>query len=120
MANIFVSHAWKDLAIAQTLEGRLGNKGHKTRIPVGTAVAGNWRAKYTKALSAADALVVVITEASLASKNVLGEIGAARVLENLRGMLMLPVLVEDMGDSGIPKRHLLLPIEGAGPNGYAG
>jgi hypothetical protein len=97
MANIFVSHAWKDLAIAQTLEGRLGNKGHKTRIPVGTAVAGNWRAKYTKALSAADALVVVITEASLASKNVLGEIGAARVLENLRGMLMLPVLVEDMG-----------------------
>jgi hypothetical protein len=97
MGNIFVSHAWKDLAIAQDLEARLRNKGHKTRIPVGTAVAGNWRNKYTKALAAADALVVVITEASLTSKNVLGEIGATRVLEHLRGMLMLPVMIGDMG-----------------------
>jgi TIR domain len=68
MANIFVSHAWTDLSVSQALEVRLCNKGHKTRIPVGAAVAGNWRTKYTKALSAADALVVLMTEASLASK----------------------------------------------------
>jgi hypothetical protein len=100
MANIFISHAWTDLSVSQALEVRLYDKGHKTRIPVGTAVAGNWRTKYTKALSAADALVVLMTEASLASKNVLGEIGAARVLEHLRGMLLLPVL---LGEIGIPE-----------------
>jgi hypothetical protein len=96
MANIFLSHAWKDLAIAQDLEARLRAMGHQIRLPVGTAAAGNWRAKYTKALSAADVLVVVITEAALASKNVVGEIGAGRVLEELRGTLLLPVLVGEM------------------------
>ena len=99
MANIFVSHAWTDLNIARDLEALLRAKGHQIRIPVGTAAAGNWRAKYTKALSAADVLVVVITEAALASKNVLGEIGAGRVLEELRGTLVLPIL---SGDLGIP------------------
>jgi len=97
MANIFLSHAWADLPTAQALENRLLDKGHKTRIPLGTAVAGNWRTKYAKALAAADALVVLITNASLQSKNVLGEIGAARVLEQLRGMLLLPVLTDDIG-----------------------
>jgi hypothetical protein len=96
MANIFISHAWTDMAAAKLLEQRLLAKGHKSRIPVGTAVAGNWRTKYTAALSAAEVLVVLITEASLASKNVLGEIGAARVLENIQGMLMLPVLAGNM------------------------
>jgi TIR domain len=99
MANIFVSHAWKDLAIAQDLEAHLRAKGHQIRLPVGTAAAGNWRAKYTKALSAADVLVVLITEAALASKNVVGEIGAGRVLEELQGVLLLPVLV---GQTDIP------------------
>lgn len=97
MANVFVSHAWKDLAMAKDLEARLRNKGHQIRIPVGTAAAGNWRAKYTKALASADVLVVLITDAALASKNVVGEIGAGRVLEESRGTLLLPVLVGDMG-----------------------
>jgi TIR domain len=96
MANIFLSHAWADLVLSQSLESRLLAKGHKSRIPVGTAVAGNWRAKYTKALAVADALIVLVTDASLASKNVLGEIGAGRVLEQTRGMLMLPVLFQDL------------------------
>jgi hypothetical protein len=96
MANIFISHAWSDMALTKSLEEKLLDKGHRSRIPVGAAVAGNWRSKYTIALAAADALVVLITEASLKSKNVLGEIGAARVLEHLRGMVMLPILIGDM------------------------
>jgi hypothetical protein len=99
MANIFVSHAWTDLDVARDLEARLRDKGHQIRLPVGTAAAGNWRAKYTKALSAADVLVVLITQAALASKNVVGEIGAGRVLEELRGTLLLPIL---SGDLDIP------------------
>lgn len=99
MANVFVSHAWTDLNIAQGLEARLRGKGHQIRLPVGTAAAGNWRTKYTKALSAAEVLVVLITQAALASKNVVGEIGAGRVLEELRGTLLLPIL---LGDLDIP------------------
>jgi TIR domain len=38
----------------------------------------------------------LITEAALASKNVVGEIGAGRVLEELRETLLLPVLIEKM------------------------
>ena len=100
MANIFVSHAWADLELARTIQGRMSDKGHRSRIPVGAAVAGNWRAKYAQALGGADVLIVLVTEASLASRNVLGEIGAARVLEHVRGTIMLPVLV---GDIAIPE-----------------
>jgi hypothetical protein len=100
MANIFVSHAWADLALAKTIQLRMSDKGHRSRIPVGAAVAGNWRAKYSQALAGADVLIVLITEASLASRNVLGEIGASRVLEHVRGTILLPVLV---GDIAIPE-----------------
>jgi hypothetical protein len=67
---------------------------------VGAAVAGNWRSKYSQALAGADVLIVLVTEASFASRNVLGEIGAARVLQHVRGTLLLPVLV---GNIPIPE-----------------
>jgi hypothetical protein len=96
MTNIFVSHAWPDLELARAVQTRMSEQGHRARIPVGAAVAGNWRAKYSQALAGADVLIVLVTEAALASRNVLGEIGAARVLEHVRGMILLPVLVGDM------------------------
>lgn len=58
----------------------MADEGHRSRMPVGAAVAGNWRGKYSQALAAADVLIVLVAEASLASRNVLGEIGAARRL----------------------------------------
>jgi hypothetical protein len=100
VANIFISCAWEDLAIAQAIEARLRDRNHLIRIPVGTAVAGHWRTRYTQALAAADVFVVLITAAALRSANVLGEIGAARVLEHVKGMLPLPIL---FGDIEIPK-----------------
>lgn len=100
MATIFVSHAWADLELARALQVRMTDNGHRNRIPVGAAVAGNWRAKYSQALASADVLIVLVTDASLASRNVLGEIGAARVLEHVRGMILLPVLV---GNIAIPE-----------------
>ena len=100
MTTIFVSHAWQDLELARTVQTRMLDNGHRSRIPVGAAVAGNWRAKYAQALASADVLIVLVTEASLASRNVLGEIGAARVLEHVRGMILLPVLV---GTLAIPE-----------------
>ncbi len=96
MSNIFLSHSWSDLPIAQSLERQLLSKGHRTRIPVSSAVAGNWRTKYTKALAASDALVVLLSENALRSSNVLGEVGAWRVMEQSRGTLLLPVLMGDI------------------------
>jgi hypothetical protein len=93
MSTVFVSHAWADLDLARTILARMLERGHRTRIPVGTAVVGNWRAKYTQALASADVMVVLVTDAALKSPNVLGEIGAARVLEPVRGTILLPVLV---------------------------
>jgi len=74
----------------------MSDQGHRTRIPAGTAVVGNWRAKYSQALACAEVLIVIVTEDALASRNVLGEIGAARVLEHVRGMILLPVLVREI------------------------
>jgi TIR domain len=100
MANLFVSFAWTDLDLARSLQIRMSDRGHRTRIPVGAAVAGNWRSKYSQALASADVTVVLVTEKALASRNVLGEVGAARVLEHVRGMILLPVLV---GSISIPE-----------------
>lgn len=92
MSNIFISCAYGDNMVAKSLEEGLLAKGHRTRLPIGAAIAGEWRAKITKALVASDVLIAFLTEAGLASRNVLGEIGAARVLAYSRGLLMLPVL----------------------------
>ncbi len=97
MATIFTSYAFVDIPAASSLEKRMLDKGHRTILPVGMAVAGNWREKTTKALAASDALVVVLTDAALDSRNVAGEIGAGRVLGSTKGMIVLPVLVGAMG-----------------------
>src|SRR5215472_5358423 len=96
MSNIFISYTNSDAEVARRLERRLLDKGPRVRIPVEAAVPGLWRKKYTQALVAADVLVGVLSEAALLSENVLGEIGAARVMEDIKGMLLLPVVVGDM------------------------
>jgi hypothetical protein len=100
MANLFISYAGTDVDAARLVEECLIEKGHRVRIAVAAAVAGNWRMKFSRALATADALIVVLGQAALGSKNVVGEIGAGRVLEFVRGTLMLPVLV---GDTPIPE-----------------
>jgi hypothetical protein len=96
MPRLFVSYSRADEAIAKKVERRLVDMGHEVRIPVGAATAGNWRGKLTAALATSDAVVVILGRAGLASRNVLGEIGAARVMEYTSGTLLLPVLIEDL------------------------
>lgn len=93
MAAIFISCNSQDDAVARGLEKRLADKGHRITLPIGTAIAGSWRTKITKALSSSEALVAILSQAGLDSKNVIGEIGAGRVLAFTKGMLLLPVLV---------------------------
>lgn len=99
MATIFISCAYTDNAMAKAIETRLLDRGHGSKLPIGTAIAGAWRMKITRALSGSDTLIAILTEAGLRSPNVLGEVGAARVLEYTKRMLLLPVLV---GDIAIP------------------
>ena len=58
MAKIFLSYSVRDgFDLAQKIERRLVNKGHRISIPVEFKVAGNWRNKLTKGLITADALI---------------------------------------------------------------
>lgn len=96
MANIFLSYSIKDgFDLAQKIEKGLISKGHRISIPVDFKVAGNWRNKLTKGLITADALVAVLTQFALESRYVLGEIGAGRVLEYSKQMLLIPVLPDE-------------------------
>jgi TIR domain len=85
-----------DVAVAQRVEQALLKKGHRVRIRVGAAVAGNRRSKFLKALLASEVFVVVLGKAAASSKHVIGEIGAARAMESTRGMLLLPVLLDNI------------------------
>jgi TIR domain len=96
MAKLFISYKNTDTKTAQRLEQHLLSKGHHVAVPVAAAVAGNWRTKFSQALVSSDACIVVLSETGLSSKNVLGEIGAARAIDNIKGMSLLPVLVGEM------------------------
>ena len=96
MSNLYISYMNADAAIAEGLQELLLDKGHQVRTRVGAAVSGLWRTKFTKGLAAADVLLVILSDGGLTSKNVLGEIGAARVLDYLKGMVVLPILVGDI------------------------
>jgi TIR domain len=96
LANIFISCSHEDREVAHSLIGHLSHKGHRTTFPekpYGALVAGNWRGVFTKTLTASDALVAVLSDASLSCPYLLGDIGAARVLNETKGMLLLPVLL---------------------------
>jgi hypothetical protein len=95
MATIFFSHSMKapDLELVRRIGRGLCQSGkHSSRIPIGAAVAGSWRAKIMKALLDSDALIALLTSNGVASPSVLGEIGTARAMEYTRGMLVLPIL----------------------------
>lgn len=96
MATIFISCAFQDNPIAKSLESRLFAKGHTSKLPIGTSIAGDWRLKIARSLVGSDTLIAIITNTSPRSENVLGEIGAGRVLALMKGMLLMPILVGNL------------------------
>ncbi len=96
MSNLFISYMHADVEVAQCLENLLLDKGHQVRIRVGAAVSGLWRTKFTRGLAAADVVLAILSDNGLMSKNVVGEIGAARVMDHLKGVVVLPILVGEM------------------------
>jgi hypothetical protein len=101
VATLYLSYKNEDSVLAKQLSSELESIGHTVVYDaVALAPGQDWRNVLLKALAAADAVIVLLTERSLTSQFVLGEIGAARVLQLSFGRtLLLPVLV---GDIAIP------------------
>ncbi len=93
MATIFLSYSTHDAGLAKDIQRRLQEKGHKIKIGVGTLPAGKWREHFGRALEKSAVLVALLSDLALKSSFVASEIGAARVFDNTRGMLLLPVLM---------------------------
>jgi hypothetical protein len=98
MATIYVSYKLEERDLAKQLSEQLERLGHRAVYDaVAVAPGENWRQVLLDALSAADAVVVLLSERAMGSPFIMGEIGAARALYHAFGhMLLLPVLVGDI------------------------
>jgi len=92
MATIFLSYSMRDEKLAKDIQRLLEQRGHKIKIGVGTLPAGKWREHFGRALEKSAVLVALLSENALNSPFVASEVGAARVFDDTRGMLLLPVL----------------------------
>lgn len=93
MARIFLSYSSHNLALARDIEKRLKADGHVIQVPVGTLPVGKWRHRLASALRRADVFVALLSNEGLQSPWVTSEVGAARVHDDTRGLLVIPVLV---------------------------
>lgn len=98
MAKIFVSYTQKDRAFVVQVAAALKDQGHEITVDVDSLSPGqNWRKTLADGLKASEVFVVFLSESSLASQSVLGEIGAARAYsEESDRMLFIPVLIDEI------------------------
>ena len=95
MAKLYLSYKNEDAPLAKALADQLESLGQSVVYDALALEPGsNWRDVLLRALVSSDAVVVLLTEKALHSHFVMGEIGAARVLQHTTGStLLLPVLV---------------------------
>ena len=67
--NVFISHSASDKELAQKLATALKEAGLKVFVDSGISVGENWRERVSEALAEADAMVMLITQNWLASRN---------------------------------------------------
>jgi hypothetical protein len=92
MAKIYLAHSLRDADLAKQIELRLEGKEHRFTYAVTTQPFGNWRKKLSDALRSADVIIALLSQNGLESKFVISEIGAARAYDELRGMLVIPII----------------------------
>jgi hypothetical protein len=92
MAKIYLAHSLRDADLAKQIELRLEGKGHRFTYAVTTQPFGNWRKKLSDALRSADVIIALLSHNGLESKFVISELGAARAYDELRGMLITPII----------------------------
>ncbi|MGH3929001.1 MAG: toll/interleukin-1 receptor domain-containing protein, partial [Pseudonocardiaceae bacterium] len=94
MARVFVSHAGEDLALAREVHRWLIGAGHEVFLAqdlrAGIAVGEAWERRLHDELRRADAVVCLVTSASVGSRWCTAEVTIARY----RGSRLLPVRAE--------------------------
>ncbi len=97
MAKIFLSYSSKDADFARLLAEKLKTGGHEVAADFDLLTPGqNWRSVLSGGLKEADALVALVSQASLSSQFTLMEIGSARAYSSEIGKpLVIPVLIDD-------------------------
>lgn len=98
MAKIYLSYSYRDADLAKEIESRLQGKGHRFTFAVSTRPFGNWRKRLSDALRSADIIIPLLSQNSLQSNFVASEIGAARVYDEQRGMLITPIIFGEKVD----------------------
>jgi hypothetical protein len=88
---VYISHASADEKIAQRVAGALRGAGFRVWDESEILPGDNWGEKLGEALREADAMVVLLTPASLRAWNVSSEIGYALTQANYRNRL-IPVV----------------------------
>lgn len=97
MAKIYISYHRIDQPFAAQLANRLNAAGHilsydETEIPLGT----NWRTAFYIALKSSDIFIIVLSQNTNKSQNVLMEVGAARAYASESNrMLLIPIVIDD-------------------------
>jgi TIR domain-containing protein len=117
MAKIYLAYSFRDVDLAKEIELRLQGKGHHSTYAVGTHPFGNWRKRLSDALRSADVIIPLLSQINVKSQFVVSEIGAARVYDEQRGMLITPIIFGENVEapSYISDYHcFFLPSSGAG------
>lgn len=119
MKRVFVSYDNADLAVARQVAKQLEDAGHKVWFAEDSVFPGdNWAQLVGKALDKSDAMVVLISPASMKSDWVRREIDFALSSPRYRGRL-IPVIVRPTSDipwilKRFPKVHIGKHIAEAG------
>lgn len=98
MTNIYFSYAHADAAIAQQLASLIAKAGYHVFIDSTVLSPGSdWRKALLSALKDADAVVVLVSENSVKSDYVIGEIGTALAFAGESGeKLIIPIFYQDV------------------------
>lgn len=95
MASIFISHSHVDQDYADALAAELAKGGHKVLYDGNILNPGsNWERLLGESLAISEVFVVLLSEASTASPNVMMEIGRAKALASTGDKLMIPVILD--------------------------
>lgn len=98
MAKIYLSYNHQDQEFVAEVATRLKGGEHIIAMDVEAISAGqNWRSTLIESLKSADVFVVFLSNTSLQSQSVLGEIGAARAYASESDrMLLIPVIIDQL------------------------
>jgi hypothetical protein len=98
MAKIYISYNRNDEALAKDIELQFQKCDHIFTYGVGTLPIGDWRKKLLIALRSAEVVIPILSKNGLNSHFVVSEVGSARAYDDMKGMLLVPILFGENSD----------------------